>query len=194
MRFVNLSPGYDLMENMMELNIGEKVIYPNQGVCLVEAIQNKNIGDISAKFYSLRVLNDNSTIFVPFNNVDGVGLRPVFSRRQCANLMEFLEKDFSLVSNDWKVRSREFNEKLQSGDLFETAEVLKKLTFLSLEKKLSFREQFFLDKSRFLIASEVTNSGLTKPDKIDAEINRRLADACRKHQNLQTKVSVATSH
>ena len=173
----------------MELNVGEKVIYPNQGVCLVEAIENKNIGNQSKKFYSLKVLNDNSTIFIPFGNVDGVGLRPVFNRRQCADLMSFLEDDFGFVSNDWKVRSREFNDKIQSGDLFEAAEVLKKLTFLSLEKKLSFREQFFLDKSRFLIVSEVTNSGLMKPDKIDAEINRRISDACHKHQKIQLKAA-----
>ena len=47
----------------MELAIGQKVAYPNQGVCLVEDIEKKQIGENQMSFYSLRVLSDNSTIF-----------------------------------------------------------------------------------------------------------------------------------
>jgi RNA polymerase-interacting CarD/CdnL/TRCF family regulator len=59
--------------------------------------------------------------------------------------MQFIDRktldDFEAVSCDWKTRSRGFAEQLQSGDVFEAADVLKKLTFLSHEKKLSFRNR-----------------------------------------------------
>ncbi len=178
----------------MELIIGQKVSYPNQGVCMVEDIEKKKIGENSMKFYSLRVLSDNSTIFVPTDNVETVGLRPIITSSQFKNLVENLAKDFDDVSSDWKVRSREFNEKLQSGDVFEAADVLKKLTFLSQEKKLSFREQTLLERAKFLIVSEVTNAGLGDESKIENKISELIENACTKHHITQPNVMTATSH
>ena len=54
----------------MELSIGQKVSYPSQGVCLVEQIAKKMIGNTSMKFYALRVLSDNSVILVPMDNAE----------------------------------------------------------------------------------------------------------------------------
>ena len=165
----------------MELTVGQKVAYPNQGVCMVEDIENKKIGGNSMRFYALRVLSDNSTILVPIANVDNVGLRPIITEKQFENLVDNLEMDFDEVSSDWKVRSREFNEKLQSGDVFEAADVLKKLTYLSIEKKLSFREQSLLEKAKFLIVSEVTNAGLARESKFNDRIDKLIENACGKH-------------
>ena len=178
----------------MELNIGQKVSYPNQGVCLVENIENKKIAGNSMNFYLLRVLSDNSTIFVPTANAENIGVRPIITSKQYKNLVSDLAKDFGDVSSDWKVRSREYTEKLQSGDVFEAADVLKKLTFLSQEKKLSFREQSLLEKARFLIVSEVTNAGLADESKIEGKIQKLIENACVKHHIVQPSVMSATSH
>jgi CarD family transcriptional regulator len=178
----------------MELNIGQKVAYPTQGICLVEDIKSRKIGEFSVSFYYLRVLSDNSTIFVPTANAENVGIRPVISVRQFNKLIDFLGRDFSEVASDWKIRSREFAVKLQSGDVFEAADVLKKLTFLSHEKKLSFREQTFLEKARFLIVSEVTNGELASEEVIEAKIENLLARACKKHEVTQPRVMSAVGH
>ena len=179
----------------MVLIIGQKVSYPNQGVCLVEDIEKKQIGENSMKFYALRVLSDNSTIFVPMANAESVGIRPILDNKQCKSLMEHLSSDFSEVSNDWKHRSREFNEKLQSGDVFEAGDVLKKLTFLSHEKKLSFREQTLLEKAKFLIVSEVINAGLAKSEEnLEIKIESLIANACQKHCKTQPTVMTAAGH
>lgn len=178
----------------MELNIGQKVAYPNQGICLVEGIQKRIIGNDSMSFYSLRVLNDNSVIFVPTANAETVGIRPIICSSQYKRLLTDLKKDFDEISNDWKTRSREYNEKLQTGDVFEAADVLKKLTFLSHEKKLSFREQTLLDKAKFLIVSEISNASLTDEEKIASKIDKLIAAACEKHLTSQPKVMSATVH
>lgn len=146
----------------MQLTIGQKVVYPNQGVCLVEEFKQHNIGSLTISGFTLRVLHDHSTIFVPEQNADSVGLRPLISAAQCQRLMDMLAEAFEPYSGDWKARSKEFTEKLRSGDIFKTAEVLKMLTFLSHEKKLSFREQTLLEKSRFLIISELSNADLRR--------------------------------
>ncbi len=180
----------------MELIVGQKVAYPNQGVCMVENIEKKQIGENQMSFYSLRVLSDNSTIFVPMANAEAVGIRPIIGTKQYKNLLVRLEEDFETVSDDWKVRSREFNEKLQSGDIFEAADVLKKLTFLSGEKKLSFREQSLLEKAKFLIVSELKSAELGTERKIEKKIDALVELSCNNHNaenNEDTSVVAATA-
>ena len=178
----------------MELNIGQKVAYPTQGVCIVEDIKKRENGNDSLNYYFLRVLSDNSIIFVPTDNAEAVGIRPVISAKQYRKLIECIGADFSEVSSDWKIRSREYALKLQSGDVFEAADVLKKLTFLSHEKKLSFREQTFLEKARFLIVSEVTNADLASEKTIERKLDELIGKACTKHLEIQPCVLAAVSH
>lgn len=175
----------------MELSVGQKVAYPNQGVCLVEDIESKKIGENLMRFYALRVLSDNSVILVPTANAESVGIRPIITTRQYRRLIDKLAADFDEVSSDWKTRSREFNDKLQSGDVFEAADVLKKLTFLSHEKKLSFREQTFLEKARYLIVSEVITAGLAKENQIENKLDQLIENACHKHLVTQPSVMAA---
>jgi len=177
----------------MQFAIGQKVAYPNQGICVVEKIGKKRIGDAELRVYSLRLLSDNSIIFVPVANAGTVGIRPIMSGIQCKKLIARLSDDFEPISCDWKARSREFMKKLQTGDVFEAADVLKKLTFLSREKKLSFREQTMLDKSRFLIISEVTNAGVADEEALRAEIDRLVDVACKKHLKSQPRVMSAAA-
>jgi len=92
-----------------------------------------------------------------------------------------LEEDFTEMPADWKSRSKEFIDKVRSGDLFEVADVLKKLTYLSRIKKLSFREQTLLDKSRFLIVSELSNARVAIGKHIDTLVEQLVDSACSKH-------------
>jgi CarD family transcriptional regulator len=177
----------------MELSVGQKVSYPNQGVCLVEGIEEKRIGDNSMSFYLLRILSDNSTISIPTAKAGSVGIRPVINLAEFKNLLNDLAENFEDVSSDWKERAREYGEKLQSGDVLAAVDVLKKLTFLSREKKLSLREQTLLDKAKFLIVSEVTGAGMESENKIENKINELVENACAKHHVTQPTVMAAKS-
>lgn len=175
----------------MDLTVGQKVCYPNQGVCVVEDVDNKKIGGSLKSFYLLRILHDNSTIFVPTENAHSVGIRPVINAKQYKNLIADLGEDFGMVSPDWKTRSREYGEQLQTGDVFKAADVLKKLTYLSREKKLSLREQTLLEKAKFLIVTEVASAGLATENKIEIKMNSLVEDACVKHHITQPFVMTA---
>jgi len=144
--------------------------------------------------YSLRVLSDNSTIFIPEENADSVGIRPLISTSQCRKLIDKLGEDFEPVTGDWKTRSREFTEKLRTGDVFKAAEVLKMLTFLSHEKKLSFREQTLLEKAKFLIVSEIANAYPRSQRRVESEIIQLVEAACTKHNFAHAKVMSAAVH
>jgi CarD family transcriptional regulator len=178
----------------VHLSIGQKVTYPNQGVCLVEDVEERTVGTTSMNGYSLRVLGDNSTIFVPEDNAESVGIRPLISSSQCRKLIDKLGEDFEPVASDWKTRSREFTEKLRTGDVFKAADVLKMLTFLSHEKKLSFREQTLLEKAKFLIVSEIANAYPRAHKRVETEIIKLVESACSKHHFAHAKVMSAAVH
>ncbi len=182
----------------MQLTKGQKVSYPNQGICKIEDIEKKTIAGNKMQFYSLRVLSDDSVILVPTANAENIGVRPIISNKQCKSLWSELEADFEPVSGDWKTRSRQFTEKLQTGDVFEAADVLKKLTFLSHEKKLSFREQSLLDKAKFLIVSEICSVHKSSSDelKVDSQVVDRVECACSKHliANPPEETASAAAH
>lgn len=179
----------------MQLAIGQKVSYPGQGVCEVEQIEKRDIGGQTTVCCLLRVMGDSSHILVPVENAEAVGIRSVISTYQCRRLIDKLSEDFENVSTDWKTRSKEFAGKLQSGDVFEAADVLKKLTYLSHVKKLSFREQTLLEKAKHLLVSEISNANNGNSDTVEDRVCRLVESACAKHEKVDAGfASVAASH
>jgi len=175
----------------MELSIGQRVAYPGQGVCEVEKIEMRRVGETNIECCLLRVVGDDSHILVPVRNAEAVGIRSVITTSQCRRLINRLAEDFEEISTDWKARSKQFTEKLQSGDVFEAADVLKKLTFLSHCKKLSFREQTLLEKAKHLLISEIANADHRKSESIESRICELVEAACDKHEKAQPSMAVA---
>ena len=66
----------------MTFEVGDKVIYPNHGLGIVERIEEKTILGTTCGFYHLRIVANETTVLVPVSNVDGVGLRRAITRRR----------------------------------------------------------------------------------------------------------------
>src|SRR5208283_2823530 len=124
----------------MTFQIGDKVVYPNQGVGTIENISTRPFCSVPEKFYLLRLGCGGMTVLVPFSNVDNVGLRRVTKEFEISRMLAFLSSSWCPIRSDWKVRFRENSEKMQSGDLLKVAEVFKSLLQQHVEKPLSFRE------------------------------------------------------
>src|SRR3989304_546448 len=59
---------------LVTFEVGDKVIYPNHGLGIVERIEDKTILGTTCGFYHLRIVANDTTVLVPLANVDGVGL------------------------------------------------------------------------------------------------------------------------
>lgn len=140
---------------MMTFAIGEKVVYPNQGVATIENISSRAFGSGLERFYLLRLLYNSMTVMVPFSNVTTIGLRKVTKTGDVNKVLNFLSHGHAPLTADWKVRFKENTDKMQSGCLLEIASILKSLTALQMEKPLSFREKKMLDRARLMLVGEV---------------------------------------
>src|SRR4051794_12649194 len=142
----------------MTFRIGEKVVYPNQGVGTIENISTRCFGAEFEKFYLLRFGGNSMTVLVPFSNAGNIGLRRVTRDREISRILSYLSNGWCPVNPDWKVRYKDNSDKMQSGDLLLAAEVLKNLIHVHTDKPLSFREKKMLDRARHMLVSEISIS------------------------------------
>src|SRR3982750_2174490 len=98
-------------------------------------------------------------------------------------LLKNLSDDFSTPTHDWKDRFKDFSEKMRTGDIFEAADVLKNLTFLSHLKPLSFREQRMLERARYLVVSELAAVCRQPECNIEPRVDDALAKAGSRHDS-----------
>src|ERR1039457_4865524 len=142
----------------MTFQIGDKVVYPNQGVGTIENISSRTFGSAFEGFYLLRLGCNSMTVLVPFSNAADIGLRRVTKDREIAPALSYLSRGWCEIKSDWNVRFKENSERMQTGDLLRAAEVLKSLVQLDVDKVLSFREKKMLERARHMLVSEISIS------------------------------------
>jgi CarD family transcriptional regulator len=155
--------------------VGEKVIYPNHGIGVVESIQTRPIPGGKISLYQLRILSNDSRVWVPQQNADGVGLRHVISGSDARKIFTILGDGTIEQHSNWKGRFKENSDKMRTGSLYEVAHVLKGLTFLSRKKALSFREKRMLDRAKFLLVSEIAEVEGKTHALIEERVDKALA-------------------
>jgi CarD family transcriptional regulator len=165
---------------MDTFEIGDKVVYPNHGVGIIEKISNRLVAGKFERFYLLRICSNDILVMVPTANASDVGLRKIIDRRDVEQLLSFLGSNQFFTQKDWKDRFKENSEKMRSGSIFHVAEVFKNLVYLSRVKPLSFREKRMLDRARFLLISELSTVMNSSEMEIEDRIEKAVTKACGK--------------
>jgi CarD family transcriptional regulator len=165
--------------------IGDKVIYPNHGLGVIERIEEKTILGTTCGFYSLRIASNETTVLVPVGNADSVGLRRAIGDTEVDRLFRILADGKIDSQQNWKGRFKDNSEKMRSGSIYDVADVLKSLTLLAKSKNLSFREKRMLDRARFLVVSEISEVLQEGQVAIESRVDRAL------DRSLTTRIRVA---
>jgi CarD family transcriptional regulator, regulator of rRNA transcription len=135
--------------------IGDRVVYPNHGVGIIEQISNRTVGMSMERYYLLRIKSSSLKVMVPFQNVESVGLRRVVRNGEVQKILDYLIDGKCENHADWKYRYKENCDRMRTGSLLEVAGVLKNLLYLGQSKPLSFREKKMLERARYLLVSEL---------------------------------------
>jgi CarD family transcriptional regulator len=161
----------------MEFKLGEKVVYPNHGVGVIEQISYGYLNGRSERYYMLKIVSSGLKVMVPQTNVDTVGLRPVVRSTEAGSVISYLEKGRSASHHDWKHRFKENSERMRTGSLMEVAAVLKGLVSLSRTKPLSFREKKMLERAKHLLVTELATVRNTTEQTMESNLVRAMAKA-----------------
>src|SRR6266478_4611035 len=165
---------YYILGGTVTFQVGDKVIYPNHGLGIVERIEEKTILGTTCGFFHLRIVANDTTVLVPVSNVDGVGLRRAISDEEVERLFGLLSDGKIDNHQNWKGRFKDNSDKMRTGSIYDMADVLKSLTFLSKSKSLSFREKRMLDRAKALIISEVSEVMRQKAADVETKVDHAL--------------------
>jgi CarD family transcriptional regulator len=161
--------------NSLGFDIGDKVVYPNHGVGIIEQISNRTTGSTIERFYLLRIKSSGLKVLIPLRNIDSVGLRRVVKNGEIEKIIEYLTAGECESHSDWKFRLRENSGKMRTGSLMDVAAVLKSLLQLSQQKPLSVAEKKMLERTRYLLVSEIAMARNWKETEVEGELRRVLA-------------------
>jgi CarD family transcriptional regulator len=151
--------------------IGDKAVYPGHGVGVIEAIEAKQIQGKEHIFYVLKILDNGMTIMIPRDNVKATRLREVIRRIDVTKVIQILkDRDVAVDNQTWNRRYREYMEKINTGSIYEIAEVLRDIHLLKSEKELSFGERKIMDMAKNLLVKELAIARNVKESDILKEI------------------------
>jgi len=155
----------------VKFNVGDKAVYPAQGVAEVIKIEEKDIAGSRQRFYVLRILDTDRKIMVPVTNASAVGLRQVINEQEIREIFDILkERTIAFDNQTWNRRYRGFMDKIKTGSIYDVAEVLRDLYRLKTDKQLSFGERRMLETARTLIVKEIAVARAQTEDDVKTEI------------------------
>jgi CarD family transcriptional regulator len=156
-------------------HIGDKVVYPNHGVGVIEQISSRAIGTTVERFYLLNIKASSLRVMVPCQNAGSVGLRRVVKNGEIQKVLDLLSINGNGSIGDWKDRFKENSERMRTGSLLAVAGVLKDLIALHQAKPLSFREKKMLERARYLLVSELAMARNCEESKVEELLTATLA-------------------
>lgn len=135
--------------------IGDKIVYPTHGAGTIEKIESKEILGKVKVYYILNISCGDMGLMLPVENCDAVGIRPIVSEETLQEAFNVLGQESSKMAENWNKRQRENMEKLKTGDVMMVAEIVRNLTRIDRERKLSAGEKKMLSNARRILVSEV---------------------------------------
>jgi RNA polymerase-interacting CarD/CdnL/TRCF family regulator len=139
----------------MTLSVGEKVIYPSHGPCLIGAVVNKLVGGMSTAFYRLAPLEDTGgELFIPVDKLKSVGVRRLLQRSEIPKLLSHLKSE-TVKARNWKQRASDNAKLMASGSAFDLAEIVESLTELNDTKALAPHDRQTLERAKKLLVCEI---------------------------------------
>jgi transcriptional regulator, CarD family len=133
--------------------IGDKVVYPMQGIGTVERIENKIFSGNTKEYIIVKITSNNLEIMIPSDKASNSNLRKVCDNSTLDHILLTLENkssEFELASS--KERYQANAKKIRSGLLKDSAEVVYDLILMNKKKSLSSSEkQLFNTAYKFLV-------------------------------------------
>ena len=124
-------------------NIKDYVVYPKHGVGQIVAVEKATMGEIEISFYKVFIEKEKLTLSIPINQQSH--LRSVASINQVNKSISILKSKPKVKRTMWSRRAQEYDQKINSGKIYELAEVVRDLnknTHIEAEQSYSERQLF----------------------------------------------------
>ena len=156
-----------------EFNIKDFVVYPKHGVGKIMGVEKATIGQIEIQFYKIFIEKERLTLTVPINQQSN--LRPIATINQINKCVSILKTKPKIKRNMWSRRAQEYDQKINSGKIYELAEVVKDLnknTDIIADQSYSERQLF--EKAYERLKSEFEAVLKISPEDVQKKMDKAL--------------------
>ena len=101
------------------------VVYPKHGVGQILSVNSKTIGDIEVQCYDIKFEKDKAIGLLPINKQSH--LRALSTINQINKSISILKGKPKIKRSMWSRRAQEYEQKINSGKIYELAEVVRDL-------------------------------------------------------------------
>ena len=154
-------------------NLKDFVVYPKHGVGKITSIEKAKIGEIDIQFYKILVEKEKLTLTVPINQQSK--LRPIATINQINKCVSILKTKPKIKRTMWSRRAQEYDQKINSGKIYELAEVVKDLnknTDIIADQSYSERQLF--EKAYERLKSEFEAVLKVSPEEVQKKMDKAL--------------------
>ena len=156
-----------------QYNLKDFVVYPKHGVGKITAIEKANIGQIDIQFYKIFVEKEKLTLTVPINQQ--FNLRPIATVNQINKCVSILKSKRKIKRTMWSRRAQEYDQKINSGKIYELAEVVKDLNKNSdIIADQSYSERQLFEKAYERLKSEFEAVLKITPEEVQKKMDKAL--------------------
>ena len=154
-------------------NLKDYVVYPKHGVGKITAIEKATVGEIEIQFYKIFIEKEKLTLTVPINQQSK--LRHISSINQINKCVSILKTKPKIKRTMWSRRAQEYDQKINSGKIYELAEVVKDLnknTDIIADQSYSERQLF--EKAYERLKSEFQAVLKVSPEDVQKKMDKAL--------------------
>ncbi len=128
------------------------VVYPTHGVGCVIDIEKREVVGQNLEMYVIEFIRDKLVLRVPVEKAKALNLRKVSKPSKIQSVMKILAQKARIKRTMWSRRAQEYDQKINSGDIEQIAEVVRDLNRANnqIEQSYSERQLFELAYDRFL--------------------------------------------
>lgn len=147
---------------MLQFKKGDRVVYPSQGVGIIEYIEEKEFKGKKEMYYSIHLVNNKMQVLLPFSRVEKSHMRlisdPGYLDYKLEHANEFIDKAEALCKINYKERNELYSIKIKSGTVEDYLELIYNLTKMKNKHDLNYMEKTILRTAKRILADEIAQA------------------------------------
>jgi len=174
------------MPKKPKFKTGDAVFYPSAGVGMIESIEDVYISGKADPFFVIRIIESGMIVKIPANNAGNTGIRPLVGPRKMKEVHRVLADKHGkrVTGGNWTERCRDIERRINQGDTYELAAVVRDLLRWKQQTGLSFEESMLLETASNYLCFEIATVQKIQPEQAYQDVLKHIG-------KVESKVEVA---
>jgi CarD family transcriptional regulator len=144
------------MAKSFKFKKGMKVVYPSHGVGDIKGIETQTVVGTEISTYVVEFEREKMTLRIPVHRAENNGLRHLGTEKEIESVRKTLASRPKTSRGMWSRRAKEYEAKINSGNIVFVAEVLRDLHKNVDDPDRSYSERIIYESALDRIAGEIS--------------------------------------